>query len=156
MRRKDKEIQGRREIDAIIRGCQVCHLAFAAENEPYLVPVSFGYDGSSLFFHSAASGRKIEFLEANNRVCFEFERDVKLQVDPEVACKWSFAFESVIGYGTVSELIDPGEKSRGINQIMLHYSGREWEVSASVLAKTRVWRLEIDSLTGKRAEEKAT
>ena len=59
-------------------------------------------------------------------------------------------------YGTVSELIDPGEKSHGINRIMLHYSGREWEVNASVLAKTRVWRLEIDSLTGKRAEEKAT
>jgi nitroimidazol reductase NimA-like FMN-containing flavoprotein (pyridoxamine 5'-phosphate oxidase superfamily) len=31
MGRKDKEIQSRREIDAIIRGCQVCHLAFAEE-----------------------------------------------------------------------------------------------------------------------------
>jgi nitroimidazol reductase NimA-like FMN-containing flavoprotein (pyridoxamine 5'-phosphate oxidase superfamily) len=156
MRRRDKEIASREEIEAIIRGSEICHLAFAAGNEPYLVPVSFGYDGASLFFHSAASGRKIAFLEANNRVCFEFERNVKLQVDPEVACKWSFAFESVIGYGTVSELVEPEEKSRGVNQIMRHYSGREWEINPSVLAKTRVWRLEIESLTGKRAEEKAT
>jgi nitroimidazol reductase NimA-like FMN-containing flavoprotein (pyridoxamine 5'-phosphate oxidase superfamily) len=156
MRRKDKEIQSRGEIDAVIRGCQVCHLGLALENEPYVVPVSFGYDGSSLFFHTAASGRKIGFIEANNRVCFQFERDVKLQTDPEIACKWSFAFESVIGYGTVSELTEPAEKARGINQIMLQYSGREWEVNASVLAKTRVWQVRIESLTGKRGEEKAS
>jgi nitroimidazol reductase NimA-like FMN-containing flavoprotein (pyridoxamine 5'-phosphate oxidase superfamily) len=155
MRRKDKEIPSLREIDAIIRGCDVCHLALALENEPYIVPVSFGYNGAAFFFHTAQSGRKIEFLESNNRVCFEFERNVRLQADPDAACKWTFAFESVIGYGRVSELIDPAEKARGLNQIMLHYSGREWELDTPLLARTRVWQVLIDSLTGKRAEEKA-
>ena len=93
MRRKDKEIPRRREIDAIIRGSEVCRLAFAVENEPYIVPVSFGYDGTSLFFHTAASGKKIEFLEANNRICFEFDRNVRLQTDPETSCKWTFLYE---------------------------------------------------------------
>ena len=156
MRRRDKEISSRGDIDAVIRGCEVCRLAFAVENEPYIVPVSFGYDGNSLFFHTATSGRKIEFLEANNRVCFEFERNVRLQRNPEVSCKWSFAFESVIGYGTVSELTDPAEKTRGIDQIMLHYSGKRWELTASLLTRTRVWKILIESVTGKRAEEKAT
>jgi nitroimidazol reductase NimA-like FMN-containing flavoprotein (pyridoxamine 5'-phosphate oxidase superfamily) len=155
MRRRDKEIADRGDIDAIIRGCEVCRFAFAVENEPYIVPVSFGYDGAALFFHTAASGRKIEFLEANDRVCFEFERNVRLERDPEIACKWTFAFESVIGYGTVSELTDPAEKARGLDQIMLQYSGKQWELNASVLAKTRVWKALIESLTGKRAEGKA-
>jgi nitroimidazol reductase NimA-like FMN-containing flavoprotein (pyridoxamine 5'-phosphate oxidase superfamily) len=155
MRRRDKEIAGRGDIDAIIRGCEVCRLALAVENEPYIVPVSFGYDGDSLFFHTAVSGKKIEFLELNNRVCFEFDRNVRLQTDPETACKWTFLYESVVGYGTVSELTDPAEKSRGLDQIMLHYSGKQWEFNASVFAKTRVWQIRIDSLTGKRAEEKA-
>ena len=154
MRRTDKEIPSRGEIDEVIRGCQVCRIALAVENEPYIVPVSFGYDGASLFFHTARSGKKIEFLEANNRVCFEFERNVRLQTNPKISCKWTFAFESVIGYGTASELIDPPEKTRGLNQIMLQYSGKPWDFNASVLAQTRVWQILIDSLTGKRAEEK--
>lgn len=156
MRRRDKEIRERAEIDAIIRGCQVCRLAFAMENEPYVVPVSFGYDGASLFFHTAPSGRKIDFLEANGRVCFELDRDVRLQPDAETACKWTFAYESVIGYGRVSELTDPAEKTRGLDQVMLQYSGRKWELDASMLERTRVWRIAIDSLTGKRSEEKAS
>jgi nitroimidazol reductase NimA-like FMN-containing flavoprotein (pyridoxamine 5'-phosphate oxidase superfamily) len=155
MRRRDKEIQDRAEIDAIIRGCQVCRLALAVENEPYIVPVSFGYDGASLFFHSAASGRKIDFLESNNRVCFELDRNVKLHADAKTACRWTFAYESVIGYGWVSELTDPAEKTRGLDQVMLHYSGRVWELDASMLERTRVWKIAIDSLTGKRSEEKA-
>ncbi|GAF77906.1 unnamed protein product [marine sediment metagenome] len=117
--------------------------------------MSFGYDGAALFFHTAQSGKKIEFLESNNRVCFEFERNVGLQTSPDVACKWTFAFESVIGYGSVSELIDPAEKTRGLDQIMLHYSGKRWELDTSLLARTRVWQVLIDSLTGKRGEEKA-
>ena len=154
MRRRDKEIPSRSEIDAIIRGCEVCRLALAVENEPYIVPVSFGYDGDSLFFHTARSGKKIEFLEANSRVCFEFEHNVRLQKNPKISCKWTFAFESVIGYGTASELIDLPEKTRGLNQIMLQYSGKQWDFNESVLAQTRVWQILIDSLTGKRAEEK--
>jgi nitroimidazol reductase NimA-like FMN-containing flavoprotein (pyridoxamine 5'-phosphate oxidase superfamily) len=156
VRRRDKEIPSRSEIDAIIRGCEVCRLAFAVENLPYIVPVSFGYDGDSLFFHTAASGKKIEFLEVNNRVCFELDRNVRLRTDPKVSCKWTFLYESVVGHGTVAELTDPAEKIRGLDQIMLHYSGKQWEHNASVLAKTRVWQILIDSVTGKRAEEKAT
>ena len=81
---------------------------------------------------------------------------MRLQADPKTACKWTFLYESVIGYGTVSELTDPAEKTRGLDQIMLHYSGKQWEFTASLMTKTRVWQLLIDSLTGKRAEEKAT
>lgn len=156
MRRREKEIASREEIDEIIRGCLVCRLALALENEPYLVPVSFGYDGESLFFHTASSGRKIDFLETNNRVCFEFERNVKLQPDADVSCMWTFTFESVIGEGSVFELTDPEEKTGGLDQVMLHYSGRQWEFNQKLLSMTRVWRIRIDSISGKRSEEKAT
>ena len=96
----------------------------------------------------------VDFIEANNRVCFELDRNVKLQTDPENSCKWTFLYESVVGYGAVSELTEPAEKTRGLDQVMLHYSGRQWEFNASVLAKTRVWQILIDSVTGKRAVEK--
>jgi nitroimidazol reductase NimA-like FMN-containing flavoprotein (pyridoxamine 5'-phosphate oxidase superfamily) len=153
MRRHDKEITNRREIDAIIRSALVCRIAFADDNEPYVVPVSFGYDGKALFIHTAKRGRKIEFIEANNRVCIELEANVSLQTNNDDACNWTFEFESVIGYGTITELETAEDMARGLNQIMLHYSGREWNIDEAAVATTRVWRIEIESLTGKRSSE---
>ena len=154
MRRHDKEISTRREIDEIIRAALVCRIAFANGDEPYVVPISFGYDGKALFIHTARRGRKIEFIENNSRVCFELEANVALKTDEGDACKWTFEFESVIGYGTIIELDSAEEKSRGLNQIMLHYSGREWEIDEAATATTRVWRIDIESVTGKRSMEK--
>jgi nitroimidazol reductase NimA-like FMN-containing flavoprotein (pyridoxamine 5'-phosphate oxidase superfamily) len=154
MRRHDKEITDRREIDAIIRSAVVCRIALARSDEPYVVPVSFGYDGESLFIHTAKGGRKIEFFEANRRICFEVENNVSLKTDDGDACTWTFEFESVIGYGRITELETAGDKARGLNQIMLHYSGREWDIDLTATATTRVWRIEIESLTGKRSLEK--
>lgn len=154
MRRHDKEVTSRQEIDAIIRSALVCRIALAKDDEPYLVPVSFGYDGKSLFIHTAKRGRKIDFITANNRVCFEFEANVSLQVDDNDACKWTFEFESVIGYGRVIELETSEDKAQGLNQIMLHYSGRKWDIDDAAAATTRVWRIDIESVTGKRSLEK--
>jgi nitroimidazol reductase NimA-like FMN-containing flavoprotein (pyridoxamine 5'-phosphate oxidase superfamily) len=134
----------------------VCRIAFADADEPYVVPVSFGYDGDAFYIHTAKTGRKLDFIAANNRVCFELEANVSIQTDEGDACKWTFAFESVIGNGTISELTSSKEKSRGLNQIMQHYSGREWDIDASVTATTRVWRIDIESVTGKRSTEKPT
>jgi len=155
MRRADRQIADRQEIDSILHAAQVCRLAFARQDEPYVVPVSFGYDGTALFFHTAETGRKLEFIAANSRVCFEVEHDVRLQPHPESACSWSFAFESVIGYGRVSELVSPGERSYGLDQVWRHYAGPEHAFSPGSLARVRVWRIDIESLTGKRSRAKS-
>ncbi len=65
--------------------------------------------------------------------------------NPDDACAWTFSFESVIGYGTVTELVAPEDKNHGLNQIMLHYSGREWDIPEHRTATTRVWRIDIES-----------
>ncbi len=154
MRRHDKEIVPREEIDAVIHAADVCRLGFAIENEPYVVPISFGYDGAALFIHTAGRGRKIDCIDRNNRICFELEANVQIKTDETDACKWTFEFESVIGYGVVTELTTAEDKTHGLNQIMEHYSGRQWEIPPTETATTRVWRIEIESLTGKRSVEK--
>ncbi len=151
MRRKDKEITSRSEIDDIIRGCQVCHLGLASGAEPYVIPISFGYDGQSVYFHTAREGKKLEIIAANPRVCVQFERNIRLVPKKDDACSWTFSFESVIGTGTAEELIEEESKARGLNQIMSHYSGREWALDSEVLSTTRVWRVLIETLTGKRS-----
>jgi nitroimidazol reductase NimA-like FMN-containing flavoprotein (pyridoxamine 5'-phosphate oxidase superfamily) len=153
MHRKEKAITDREEIDAVISDCDVMHLALARDNEPYVVPLNFGYDGRRIYLHTASRGRKIDFFEANPSVCFAFERRVRIIPHDTRPCKWSCAFESVIGNGTISELHDAEAKSHGLRQIMRHYSTEAWTFDPAVVQKTRVWRIEIQTLTGKRSQE---
>lgn len=154
MRRSDKEITDMETIHGIVRNCQVCRLGLAVAGEPYVVPISFGFDGEAVFFHTAKHGRKIDMMTANPRACVQFERNVRLVTDDEDACAWTFSFESVIGFGTVVESTDADGRIRGLNQIMRHYSGRDWEFQGPPLDSTRVWRLDLDILTGKKSEHK--
>lgn len=154
MRRSDKEITDLETIHAIVRGCEVCRLGLAVDGEPYVVPISFGFNGESVFFHTAKHGRKIDMIEANPRVCVQFERNVELVTDDEDACAWTFHFESVIGYGSVTELVDDRDKVIGLNRIMKHYSDRDWVIEGPHLTSTRVWKVDLDVLTGKKSGDK--
>ena len=152
MRRTDKEIADRRQVDEVIRGSLVCRVAMAKANAPYIVPLSFGYDGAAIYLHTAPDGKKIEHFLANPQVCFEFERNVELRRDPQIACKWTFGFESVIGYGTISELVEPAQKEHALNEIMRQYSGKTWPFESASVAKVRVWKIAITSMTGKQSK----
>ena len=151
MRRKEKQVSSRKAIDAIIYRSQVCRLAMARNNTPYMVPLCFGYDGEAFYLHTALEGRKIEFFENNPQVCFELENGVRILPAEDMACKWSFKYESVIGFGTIVELIDSADKAHGLNQIMVHYSGKEWPFKQKNIRKTRVWKVVIQSLTAKKS-----
>jgi nitroimidazol reductase NimA-like FMN-containing flavoprotein (pyridoxamine 5'-phosphate oxidase superfamily) len=120
-------------------------------NIPYIVPVSFGFDGNTIFVHTATEGRKIEFWTSNSLVCFEFELDIKTIEHPEKACKWTASFKSVIGYGNISEIITDDEKFFALDQIMFQYSGSKWEYSIRDLKGMRVWKIEIIEMTGKKS-----
>lgn len=155
MRRTDKEIKESGSIDRIIAQAQVCRLGLARENTPYIVPVSFGYDGKYIYFHSALEGMKIDFLLANPKVCFELEHEVNVVPNDTSPCNWTFSFYSIIGFGTVEEISDIETKTDGLNQIMKHYSGREWDFNEQQLKKIRVWRIAVEQITGKQSKDKS-
>ena len=153
MRRKDRLIENRTDIDAIIAGSDVLRIALSENDEPYLVPLSFGYDGEAIYFHTAVKGKKIDYFEANNRVCFEFEHGVKLMPDDDTPCEWSFSFQSVIGYGRISEMLTDEEKINGLNYIIQQYSDRGWDFSDARLDNLRVWKIEIEEISGKQSDD---
>jgi nitroimidazol reductase NimA-like FMN-containing flavoprotein (pyridoxamine 5'-phosphate oxidase superfamily) len=155
MRRKDREITERDEIDALLGRTKVCRVAFAVDDEPYVVPLSHGYDpdANALFFHTAKEGRKIECIEANPRVCFEVEGPTEVKPGDERGCSWGVRYESVIGYGTIVELVSSEEKKQALRCAMRQQSGREadWTFAPKMVDATRVWRLDIESVAGKRS-----
>ncbi|MGM0539576.1 MAG: pyridoxamine 5'-phosphate oxidase family protein [Thermodesulfobacteriota bacterium] len=149
MSQNEKFITEPEAIKAVIRRCNVCRLGLAREDEPYIVPVCFGFDGQSLYIHTGTTGRKIEFFQANPQVCFEFEDQIRVIADPDKPCAWSMAYTSVMGTGRIRELFAEDEKVGGLNQIMTHYSGQAWIMPRQKLDSVRVWAVDIASLTGK-------
>jgi nitroimidazol reductase NimA-like FMN-containing flavoprotein (pyridoxamine 5'-phosphate oxidase superfamily) len=155
MRRRDREITDRREIDALLSQAKVCRVAFAVDNEPYVVPLSHGYDpeANALFFHTGKKGRKIECIEANPRVCFEVEGSAEVKAGDERGCSWGVRYESVIGFGVIVELLSPEEKESALRRTMQQQAEKEmeWTFAPKMIEATRVWRLDIESIAGKRS-----
>ena len=150
MRRKDKAIDELAEIEQIVRRSLVCRLGLAEANRPYIVPLSFGFKDSTLYFHSAPEGKKIEILRKNSSVCFEFDLDHEVLVD-EKACKWGMKYRSVIGFGKASFVEDLEDKRKGLDVIMEHYSGRSFQYPEPAVENTVVIKVEIESMTGKES-----
>jgi hypothetical protein len=150
MRRSEREIKDREVIDAIIRQCLVCRLGLFDGEEPYIVPLCFGYDGQALYFHSAPDGRKIDILRKNSRVCFEFDIPEGMR-EAEEGCRWGIKYRSVIGFGD-AEIIDVQEdKKKALEIIMAQYSAKEYIFPEDILGKTLVIRVAIARITGKQA-----
>ena len=61
------------EMQRLLKKYSHGRLGLAFQNEPYVVPVSYGYDQGRIFFHSAKQGKKVDFMRRNNKVCFEVD-----------------------------------------------------------------------------------
>jgi nitroimidazol reductase NimA-like FMN-containing flavoprotein (pyridoxamine 5'-phosphate oxidase superfamily) len=150
MRRKDREIKDLKTIESIIQKSLVCRLALSDDNQPYVVPLCFGYRKKTVYFHSAPEGMKVEILRKNPNVCIEFDTDNEL-VSAQKACKWGMKYRSVIGFGRASFIENHEEKVDALDLIMKHYGGRFFPYTESALSSTLIIRVDIEQLTGKQA-----
>jgi uncharacterized protein len=153
MRRNDREIKEISEIEDIISRSDVCRIAFAENNTPYIVTMNFGYSGGDepcLYFHCAPRGRKLDMMRKNNLVCFEMDTDHKIY-GGEKGCDWGMNFSSIVGFGKLSVIGKPEEKIKGLDIIMAHYSdSKNFTYDEKVMSGTTVLKLEILEISCKR------
>lgn len=149
MRRTDREITDRQQIDQILRSNTVCHLAMVDDGLPYVVPMTYAYDGRCLYFHSARECRKIDVLRRNGRVCFSVY-DSFMPAGADRACRKATRYRSVIGTGTASVLGAHEEKITALDLLMeqVYGPGARNYVPEQV-EKILIIRVEIDALTAK-------
>jgi len=150
MRRKEKEILDREEIESIIKKADVCRLGLSDNNIPYIVPLNFGYKENCLYFHTAKVGKKMDMIKTNNMVCFELDIDHEV-VRAENPCDWNMKFQSIIGYGKAFVLTDAEEKRQALDVIIEHYSGQTDEYAEKLVNRLAVIKVEIESMTGKKS-----
>jgi len=149
MGKQERTIADRAEMEAIIRACKVCRVGMADRGEPYVVPMSFGYDGKAVFLHTGLKGRKIGILRSHPRVCLEFDI-LDGMIESDRGCGWSMRFRSVLVFGTSVQLSDTEEKRRGLRAIMAQYSPGNYTFPDEILERTAVIRVEIETMTGRK------
>ena len=150
MRRSDREITSRADIDDVLNRARICHLAFCRNSIPYVVPLNYGYAGGCLYVHSAGEGRKIDMIKANNTVGFTMYVDERM-VASKSACKCSTKYRSVIGEGKAFLLEKPEEKEQALGIIMRHYWDKDFKFDPAEVQKVAVIKVVIDSITGKQS-----
>jgi len=150
MRRKEKEITEKSEIEAVIQKATVCRIGLSDNNMPYIVPMCFGYQENAIYVHGSLKGKKTDILQKNQNVCFEFDIDTEI-IEGETACKWSIKYKSVIGFGKATFLNELDDKRNALKIIMNQYSDQSFDFLEKTINATNVIKIEIESMTGKQS-----
>ena len=153
LRRKDKEIKDKTEIEAILREAKVGRLGTSRDNTPYVVPVSYVYHDDKIIIHGAKQGKKMEDIAANPKVCFQV--DISEIIPSNDPCNYSYRYRSAIANGTAKILEDPKEKLEGLRLLTEKYApGKGPELTEEHLKKNRnlnVVEITIHEITGKKS-----
>ncbi|MTD41989.1 pyridoxamine 5'-phosphate oxidase family protein [Erwinia sp. CPCC 100877] len=124
MRRKEREILDLDKIKEVVEKCHVVRLAIFDEPFPYIVPVNFGYHWEDstliLYIHGARQGKKIDLLKKNAKIAVEMDCNHELIEAGAVAEKYSYAYQSLIGYGDAFIIQDLAEKKQALQLLMTH------------------------------------
>jgi uncharacterized protein len=150
MRKKEKEIKDIAAIEDVLRRATVCRLGLCEDNQPYVVPVCYGYKDNALYIHCGPEGKKLDIIRKNNCVSFEVDIDNKL-IATDRPCKWGFNYKSVIGFGKAVLVEDAEDKRKALDIIMQQFSANTFDYPQEVVDKTIIIKVEIESMTGKQS-----
>ncbi|EPJ5863585.1 MULTISPECIES: pyridoxamine 5'-phosphate oxidase family protein [Raoultella] len=149
MRRDEREITDPAEIDAILSRERVMYIALSCDDVPFLLPVFYVWNGTSLYFHSARAGSKIEIMKKNRAICFAISQYGGV-VEDELACNYEARHRTVIGLGQVHFVDDDAEKIAMLQQLMAGFSDKSFTFPVANLTATQVIRIDISSMKGKQ------
>jgi nitroimidazol reductase NimA-like FMN-containing flavoprotein (pyridoxamine 5'-phosphate oxidase superfamily) len=150
MRRSDREVTDYTEIVDILHRADTIRLGLHDTPYPYVVPLSFGFEGSNgkitLYFHGAKEGLKHRLIANNPQVCVETDIFHRYA---EVPGSVTTEYESFIGFGRV-ERVTGDEAVKGLDLLLAHCGYEGFVYDRAALDITAVYRITLDSFTGKR------
>ena len=150
--RREQEVTDPGRIREILDKSKVVHLGMADGDEPYVVPMNYGYtleDGKLTFYvHGAKWGRKLDVIRANPKVFCTLECDV-VPFDGDIACRYGTTYASVMGLGKAEVLEDVEEKKKGLSILMKTQTRKDFTFDDKMASIVSVIRIDIAEYTAK-------
>ena len=152
MTKRDRQITDEAQIRHILDTAKVLHLGLAVDNEPYVVPMNYGYtveDGKLIIYlHSALRGKKLDIIRANPRVFFEMDCGLE-PFEGKVACQYGLAYSSIMGRGTARIVEDVEEKKQAMSILMKTQTGKDFTFEDRLVSIVAVIRIDVAEYTAK-------
>ena len=152
MRRKERREDEKFAFDVLDRAEFAVISMTDADGLPYCLPISAVRIGEKLYFHSAESGRKAEAMLKNPNVCITAAVDVVSAED-----KFTTYFKSAVVRGKATKVTDDEEKTAALKAICERFTPSnmaDFEKAVKMsLPRTAVWRVDIESATGKQKKK---
>jgi nitroimidazol reductase NimA-like FMN-containing flavoprotein (pyridoxamine 5'-phosphate oxidase superfamily) len=119
--------------------------------QPYITPLNYLYRNGKLYFHCKLTGRKLDNLVQNNRVCFEVSEAAKTTISHDRPCACATRYSSVLVFGAARLIADSAEKAALLNLLVERYSaGKAFQpVDEQHAAGCAVIEMCIEEISGK-------
>jgi nitroimidazol reductase NimA-like FMN-containing flavoprotein (pyridoxamine 5'-phosphate oxidase superfamily) len=152
MTKRERQVTDEKQILDILNTAKVLHLGLAVDNEPYVVPMNYGYtveDGKvTLYLHSALRGKKLDMIRSNPKVFFEMDCD-RAPFEGEKPCQYGLVYSSVMGRGTAQIVEDVEEKKKAMSILMKTQTGKDFSFDEKLVGIVAVIRIDVSEYTAK-------
>ena len=135
------------EMNDLLHRVGYGHLACSQNDQPYVVPIYFAYDGEDIFIYTT-EGKKSAAMDNNPKVC--------LQVEEFLA---NSMWRSVVVIGEAKRVVDQTEREVAIDLIrqqnpsLLPALAIKWSKDWIRKNVEAVYRIKIVSMTGRMSSE---
>ena len=151
--KREQRITDQEQILELLDAGKVLHLGLCADNEPYVIPMNYGYTMEDeklvLYLHSAVRGKKLEMIRANPKVYFEFATDLQ-PFGSGKPCQHGLAYSAVLGKGTASIVEDVEQKKQAMTILMKTQTGKDFEFNDELVSIVAVIRIDVQEYAAKR------
>ena len=152
MTKRERQITDIAQIRQILEKGKVLHLGLCVNDEPYVVPMNYGYqlEGEKLvvYLHSAVRGKKLDMIRANPKVFFEISCDI-VPFEGVKPCQYGMVYSSVMGRGTAEIVEDVEEKKAAMTILMKTQTGKDFSFEDRLVSMVAVVRIDVAEYTAK-------
>src|SRR5271154_6619574 len=145
-------VYDRDAVNQILDEAFLCHVGFAVDGQPFVIPTSYGRDRDVLYIHGSAASRMLRNLERGVAVCVTVTLLDGLVLARSVF-NHSMNYRSVVILGTATLVSDPAEKLAALRALSEHIIPQRCDDSRQPnereLKQTSVLRLPITEFSAK-------
>jgi nitroimidazol reductase NimA-like FMN-containing flavoprotein (pyridoxamine 5'-phosphate oxidase superfamily) len=142
----------RETIHRILDEALICHVGFAEQGQPYVIPINFARVGDSIVLHGAKASRLLRHIEAGQPVCVEATIVDGLVLARSVF-NHSVNYRSVVVFGKGRLVEDEQEKLAALRAVTEHLIPGRWgearQPNRKELNATRVVSIPIEEASAK-------
>ena len=152
MTKRERQVTDPQQIKEILDTAQVVHLGLCVDNEPYVVPMNYGYTLEAgkltLYLHSAVRGKKLDMIRSNPKVFFEMDCDRK-PFEGNLPCQYGLSYSSLMGRGTAAIVEDVEEKKKAMSILMKTQTDKDFSFEDRLVSIVTVIRIDAAEYTAK-------